>query len=93
VAATTPLSQLGMFANIFVGARLRGRIGKFYGITLLYKRDRGPLREDLPKIFKLLEEKKIDPLVSRTFPLLGAREALEFLASGSAEGKLVLTDG
>jgi D-arabinose 1-dehydrogenase-like Zn-dependent alcohol dehydrogenase len=51
------------------------------------------LREDLPKIFGLLIEKKIDPLVSCTFPLLEARKALEFMASGSVEGKIVLTNG
>ena len=87
------LSQLAMFANIFLGARLRGRLGKFYGITMLYRKDPKPLREDLPKIFALLAEKKIDPLVNRTFPLLEARHALELLAAGSVEGKIVLTNG
>src|SRR5215471_181756 len=83
------LSQLAMFGNIFLGARLRGRLGKFYGITMLYRRDAKPLREDLPKIFALLAEKKIDPLVNRTFALLEARQALELLAAGSVEGKIV----
>lgn len=87
------LSKLAMFANIFFGARLRGRRGKFYGITGLYRRDAGPLREDLPKIFALRAEKKIDPLVNRTFSLLEARQALELLAAGSVEGKIVLTNG
>ena len=87
------LSQVAMFANIFLGARLRGRLGKFYGITMLYRKDPKPLREDLPKIFALLAEKKIDPLVNRTFPLLEARQALELLAAGSVEGKIVLTNG
>jgi hypothetical protein len=31
----------------------------------------------------LLAEKKIDPLVNRTFPLLAARQAIEFLATTS----------
>lgn len=84
------LSQLIMFANIFAGARLRGRLGRFYGITMLYRKDPEPLREDLPKIFALLAEKKIDPLVSRTFPLLDAKQALELLAGGTVEGKIVL---
>jgi NADPH2:quinone reductase len=84
-------SQGAMFANLFLGARLRGRRGKFYGITMLYHRDPAPFREDLPKIFALLADKKIDPLISRTFPLLEARQALELLASGSVEGKIVLT--
>jgi NADPH2:quinone reductase len=90
IGAPGKLSQGAMFANLFVGARLRGRRGMFYGITMLYRKDPQPLREDLPKIFALLEEKKIDPLVNRTFPLLEARQAIEFLATGSVEGKIVL---
>jgi NADPH:quinone reductase len=93
MAAPGMFSQLATFANIFVGSRLRGRLGKFYGITMLYRKDPKPLREDLPKIFALLAAKKIDPLVTRTFPLLEARQALELLASGSVEGKIVLTNG
>jgi len=92
MAASTMVSQATMFANIFIGARLRGRSGKFYGITMLYRKDPKPLREDLPKIFALVAEKKIDPLVNRTFPLLEARRALELLTTGSVEGKIVLTD-
>jgi NADPH:quinone reductase-like Zn-dependent oxidoreductase len=87
------LSQIAMFANIFVGSRLRGRRGTFYGITMQYRRDPRPLREDLVTIFALLAEKKIDPLITRTFPLLEARQALELLASGAVEGKIVLTSG
>ena len=81
-----------MFVNLFVGARLRGRRGAFYGITMLYRKDPKPLREDLPKIFALVAEKKIDPLVTQTFPLLDARRAIELLATGSVEGKIVLTN-
>jgi NADPH:quinone reductase-like Zn-dependent oxidoreductase len=90
VGAAGNFAKLAMFVNIFVGARLRGRRGKFYGITQIYRKDHGPLREDLPKIFALLIQKKIDPLVTRTFPLLDARKAMEFLLTGSAEGKIVL---
>ncbi len=93
MGAPGKLSQIAMFANIFLGSRLRGRRGKFYGITMLYLKDPKPLREDLPRIFALLAEKKIDPLVKRTFPLLEARQAIELLASGSVEGKIVLTNG
>lgn len=93
MAATTKLSQLAMFANIFLGAPLRGRRGKFYGITMSYRKNPQPLRDDLAKIFALLAEKKIDPLITRTFPLLDARQALELLAAGSVEGKIVLTNG
>jgi NADPH:quinone reductase len=92
MGTSTKLSQLAMFANIFVGARLRGRVGTFYGITKLYRKDPQALREDLPKIFALLAAKKIDPLIQTTFPLLEARQAIELLASGSVEGKIVLTN-
>jgi NADPH:quinone reductase-like Zn-dependent oxidoreductase len=85
------LAQIAMFANIFAGSRLRGRIGKFYGITMLYRKNPQPLREDLPKIFALLAERKIDPAITRTFPLLEARQALEYLATATSHGKIVLT--
>jgi NADPH:quinone reductase len=85
------LATLAMFVNIFVGARLRGRRGTFYGITLLYRKDPRPLREDLPKIFALIADKAIDPLISVTLPLLSAKEAIDLLSAGSVEGKIVLT--
>jgi len=93
VSASGRLSQLAMILNLFVGARLRGRVGTFYGITRLYRKDPKPLHEDLPKIFALVADKKIDPLVDRTFPLLDAKKALELLAAGSVVGKIVLTNG
>jgi NADPH:quinone reductase-like Zn-dependent oxidoreductase/mannose-6-phosphate isomerase-like protein (cupin superfamily) len=92
MAAHGGLSTVAMFANIFLGSRLRGRRGSFYGITALYRRDPKPFREDLPRIFALLSEKKIDPMVTKTFPLLEARRALELLAAGGVEGKVVLTE-
>lgn len=91
MGAPTVFSKIAMFSNLFLGARLRGRRGEFYGISALYRKDPSQLREDLPKIFALLAEKKIDPLVTHTFPLLDARQAIELLASGSVEGKIVLT--
>jgi NADPH2:quinone reductase len=85
------LPKIAMFSNLFLGARLRGRRGSFYGITALYRKDPKPFREDLPKILALLEEKRIDPLITHTFPLLEAKKAIELLASGTVEGKIVLT--
>ena len=86
------LSKLAMFWNLFIGSRLRGRRGGFFGISALYRKDPKPFREDLPEIFALLAEKKIEPLVTRTFALLEARQAIELLAAGSVEGKIVLTN-
>jgi NADPH:quinone reductase-like Zn-dependent oxidoreductase len=90
MAATGLLSTLAMFANILLGSRLRGRRGSFYGISALYQKNPKPLREDLPKIFALLAEAKIDPMVAYTFPLFEARTALGLLASGRVEDKIVL---
>ncbi len=90
MAAQGTLAKVLMFGNLFIGARLRGRRGDFYGISALYKKDPKPLRADLPKIFALLAEKKIDPLITHTFPILEARKALELLATGSVQGKIVL---
>ena len=91
IGAAGMLPKVAMFWNLFVGARLRGRRGNFYGISALYRKDPRPLREDLPRLFALLAERKIDPLITCTFPLLQAREAIELLASGKVAGKIVLT--
>ncbi len=90
MAASGRLPTAGMFANIFVGSRLRGRSGSFYGITALYRKDRQPFREDVAKVFSLLAEKKIDPMIAKTFPLLDVRNALELLATGTVEGKIAV---
>ena len=90
MAVSGLLATLAMFANIFLGSRLRGRRGNFYGITAKYRKDPAPFREDLAKVFALLADGKIDPMITRTFPLLEARKALEVLATGAVEGKIVL---
>jgi len=83
-----PAEHIGR--RLFDEPKLVGAEGQKPGITALYRKDPKPLREDLPKIFALLAEKKIDPLVTRTFALLEARQAIECLATGSVEGKIVL---
>jgi NADPH:quinone reductase-like Zn-dependent oxidoreductase len=83
------LSTLLTLARVLLATRLRGRRGAFYGITLLYRKDPRPFREDLPKIFAFLAERKIDPLIARRFPLLEARSAVELLAMGGG-GQIVL---
>lgn len=60
---------------------------------MLYRKNPRPLREDLPKIFALIADKKLDPLVSVTMPLGEARRAMEMLVGGAVEGKIVLTAG
>ena len=75
--------------SVFVGAHLRGRRGKFYGISYLYRKDPRPFREDLTKLFELLKEGKIAPRIAARLPLLAAREAGEMLERGGVEGKIV----
>jgi NADPH:quinone reductase-like Zn-dependent oxidoreductase len=91
MSVKSKFATLASIANVQLGARLRGRRGVFYGITMLYRKDPKPLREDLPKVFALIEDGSIDPLIDAVFPLLSAREALERLAAGTATGKIVLT--
>jgi NADPH2:quinone reductase len=77
-------------ASLFVGARLRGRRGSFYGITMMYRKNPRPFLEDLPKLFDLLAQKRISPRIAGVFPLLDARKANERLEAGGVDGKLVL---
>jgi NADPH2:quinone reductase len=76
--------------SLFVGARSNGRRGSFYGITMLYRKDPRPFREDLPKLFDVLAQRKISPRIAQMLPLLDARKANERLEAGGIEGKLVL---
>ncbi len=91
MAVDGALAKARMFWDLFVGARLRRRRGAFYGITLRYRKDAKPFHEDLPKIFALVARKQINPVIAATFPLREAKRAIELLATGNAEGKIVLT--
>jgi NADPH:quinone reductase-like Zn-dependent oxidoreductase len=77
------------FLELLVGAPLAGRRGRFYGITLRYRKDPRPFHEDLPRLFALLAEGKIRPVLAARLPLLAAREANEMLERGGVEGKIV----
>ena len=46
--------------------------------------------EDLPVLFKLLEEGKIKPVITARFPILEAAQANELLESGKVIGNIVL---
>lgn len=47
------------------------------------------VREDLSKLFDLLAQKKIEPIVTR-MPLVEAARAHELIGKGSVRGKIVL---
>jgi NADPH:quinone reductase-like Zn-dependent oxidoreductase len=76
--------------TVVVGAPLAGRRGTFYGITSVYRKDKTPLKEDLPKLFALLAEKKIAPRIAARLGLLDGRRAEEMLERGGVAGKIVL---
>lgn len=67
-----------------------GKGATFYGITLLYRKDPAPFYEDLPKLFELLVEQKIKPVIADVLPLTEAVRAHELLEKGEVRGKLVL---
>jgi NADPH2:quinone reductase len=90
MAARGSIDTFRGFAALFLGARLSGRGGAFYGITALYRKDKHPFKEDLPKLFALLAARKIQPRIFAHLPLLAGREAERLLEQGGVEGKIVL---
>lgn len=88
-AGGSNLAVLRGFAALYLGGALRGVRGDFYGITRIYRKDKRPFAEDLPKLFELLVAKKIAPRIAARLPLLAAREAQRRLEAGGVEGKIV----
>jgi NADPH:quinone reductase-like Zn-dependent oxidoreductase len=66
-----------------------GRTLKLYGTTTS-KIGRGPYLEDWAKLFVLLEEGKIKPIIMERYPILEAAKANELLESGQVAGNIVL---
>ena len=64
-----------------------GKSIKGYGT---HRGDVSLFKEDWTKLFNLLQEGKIDPIIARKFPILEAREANELLESGQVIGNVVL---
>jgi NADPH:quinone reductase-like Zn-dependent oxidoreductase len=79
-----------MVKLISVNILPNGKSAEFYGITALYLRDKKPFMEDLPKLFSLLEEGKIKPIITQKFPILEAAKANALLESGQVSGNIVL---
>ncbi len=84
------LQTLRSAAALFGAGPLLGRRPRFYGITMLYRRDKRPLHEDLPRLFELLAARKIQPRIAARMPLLEVREANERLERGGVDGKIVM---
>jgi NADPH:quinone reductase-like Zn-dependent oxidoreductase len=81
---------LRTFWSCFVGARLSGRRGAFYGITARYRKDKQPFKEDLAALLQLLRDGRLRPKIAHQLPLLDGRRAQELLEAGGIQGKIVL---
>jgi NADPH:quinone reductase-like Zn-dependent oxidoreductase len=90
MASRGGLDTMRSFARLFVGSRLAGRRGTFYGITAIYRKNKRPFKEDLPKLFELLASRAIKPRIAATLPLLAGREGERLLVAGGVAGKIVL---
>jgi len=94
IAYAAPDGWMSMVQDAFklikINLLSREKSAEFYGITALYLLDKKPFMDDLPKLFKLLEEGKIKPVIAAKFLLLEARKANEMLESGQVTGNLVL---
>ncbi len=78
------------FFDLYVRSLFVGRRTAFYGITALYRKDKRPFHEDLPKLFELLAKGAIRPKISARLGLLDARKANEMMEAGKVDGKIVL---
>jgi len=67
-----------------------GKSFKFYGTSFYFVGDRRPFLEDWARLFGLLEEGKIKPIIEKKFPILEAAKANERLEGGAVTGNLVL---
>ena len=81
---------LGLAKLVWLNLLPNGKSAAFYGISELYARDKRPFMDDLPKLFKLLEEHRIRPIIAARFPLLEAAKANALLESGQVAGNVVL---
>jgi NADPH:quinone reductase-like Zn-dependent oxidoreductase len=80
----------GLVKLVLVNILPNGKSVQSYGISALYRADKQPFMEDLPVLFKLLEEGKIKPIITKKFPILEAAKANELLESGQIIGNIVL---
>jgi NADPH2:quinone reductase len=62
----------------------------FYSIGSWHKKHHDWFENDLKKLFVLLSENKLKPLVSKTIKLEEAREAHELIERGGLKGKLII---
>ncbi|MFN8530127.1 MAG: zinc-binding dehydrogenase [Anaerolineae bacterium] len=75
-----------MLRNLFP----TGKTAAIYSITSFKKQHPDWFREDLTALFRLLEDGRIKPIISRRFKLAEAADAHRVLESRTLPGKIVL---
>ncbi len=89
-----PISLGSLFRILatLIGVKLRpnGKSFKLYGTSSYFLFSKQPYLEDWATLFKLLEERKIEPVIMQKFPILEAANANELLESGKVIGNVVL---
>jgi NADPH:quinone reductase-like Zn-dependent oxidoreductase len=68
-----------------------GKSFKLYGTSTYFLGNRKPYSEDWVTLFRLLEQRKIAPVIMRTYPITEAAQANALLESGGVVGNVVLT--
>jgi len=70
-----------------------GRSTAFYSIGPLRQKQPDWFSEDLTKLFDLLAQGKIKPVIAMRMPLAEARRAHELIEQAGVQGKIVLNVG
>ena len=68
-----------------------GRSTTFYSIGALRKKQPDWYSEDLTKLFALLAQGQIKPVIAARMPLAEARRAHELIEQAGVQGKIVLS--
>ena len=79
-------SMAATFQAVFLGPLISKNSSKEMGILMAY-----PDKEDLVLLRQLIESGKVAPVIDRRYPLSGVPEALGYLETGQAQGKVVIT--
>jgi NADPH:quinone reductase-like Zn-dependent oxidoreductase len=83
---------LGRILTMLITVNLlpNGKSFKLYGTSTYFLGDRKPYLEDWAVLLRLLEERKIQPVIAARFPILEAARANALMESGTAIGNIVL---
>jgi NADPH:quinone reductase-like Zn-dependent oxidoreductase len=75
-----------VFGRVF-GGWIRKRLGQ----PLVFYIASGPYQEQLATLREMIEAGKVSPVIDRTYPLSEVAEAMRYLRTERARGKVVIT--